>query len=39
LSKQLRESLKRLAKERRWSMSTLIQQVLESWANKQDGKK
>ena len=39
LSRQLRESLKRLAKERRWSMSVLIQQVLEAWVKKEEGRK
>ena len=38
LEKSLRESLKRLAKERRWSMSVLIQQVLEAWVKKEDSK-
>ena len=39
LEKSLRESLKRLAKERRWSMSTLIQQVLEAFVRAEDKKK
>lgn len=39
LEKSLRESLKRLAKERRWSMSVLIQQVLEAFVRAEDKKK
>jgi predicted transcriptional regulator len=39
LDRELRESLKRLAKERRWSMSTLIQQVLEAFVSAEDKKK
>lgn len=38
LPRSLRDSLKRLAKERRWSMSVLIQQVLEAWVKKEEGK-
>ncbi len=38
LPKTLRESLKRLAKDRHWSMSTLIQQVLEAWVKKEESR-
>jgi predicted DNA-binding ribbon-helix-helix protein len=31
LTQQLRDSLKRRAKERRWSLTMLIVQVLEAW--------
>jgi len=35
LSRTLRDSLKKRAKERRWSLSTLINQVLEAWDKKE----
>jgi len=35
LPKSLEASLKRRAKERRWSLSTLINQVLEAWDKKE----
>jgi predicted transcriptional regulator len=39
LSSQLKDALKRMAKERRWSLNTLIQQVLEAWVRKEEGRK
>ena len=35
LTDKLRESLKRLAKERKWTVSFLITQICEAWVNKQ----
>lgn len=42
LDQKLREALKRRAKDRRWSMSTLIIQILEAWdraEEKKEGRK
>ena len=38
LPSKLRESLRKRAKERRWSLSTLINQVLEAWDRAEAGK-
>jgi hypothetical protein len=35
---KLRESLRKRARERRWSLSTLINQVLEAWDRAEAGK-
>jgi predicted HicB family RNase H-like nuclease len=38
LPRQLKETLKRMARERRWSLNTLIAQVLEAWVRKEEKK-
>lgn len=38
LTAPLRDALKRRAKERRWSVSTLIVQILEAWDRKETEK-
>ena len=35
LTQQLRDSLKKRARERRWSLTTLVVQILEAWDRKE----